>query len=133
MAGCLRFVAGRAGAGKTALCEREIAEELKKAPIGPACVLLLPEHMTYRVERELAARLAGDGFLRAYVFGFRRFARQVLLGTGGRRQDKRNNRGHDTADEQPAHALGRCRICVGESRTSPCMYQTHEYRRLSHF
>ena len=83
MAGCLRFVAGRAGAGKTALCEREIAEELKKAPIGPACVLLLPEHMTYRVERELAAKLAGDGFLRAYVFGFRRFARQVLLGTGG--------------------------------------------------
>ena len=83
MAGTLRFIAGRAGAGKTALCEREIAQELARAPIGPACVLLLPEHMTYRVERELAARLTGDGFLRAYVFGFRRFARQVLLGTGG--------------------------------------------------
>ncbi|MCI6233006.1 MAG: helicase-exonuclease AddAB subunit AddB [Selenomonas sp.] len=83
MAGKLRFIAGRAGAGKTALCEREIAEELRENPIGPACVLLLPEHMTYRVERELAAKLMGDGFLRAYVFGFRRFARQVLLGTGG--------------------------------------------------
>ena len=53
MAGCLRFIAGRAGAGKTTLCEREIAEKLQKNPIGPACVLLLPEHMTYRVEREL--------------------------------------------------------------------------------
>lgn len=83
MAGKLRFIAGRAGVGKTALCEKEIAEELSRAPIGPACVLLLPEHMTYRVERELAARLTGTGFLRAYVFGFRRFARQVLLGTGG--------------------------------------------------
>ena len=83
MAGKLRFIAGRAGAGKTALCEREIADELARAPIGPACVLLLPEHMTYRVERELAAMLSGDGFVRAYVFGFRRFARQVLLTAGG--------------------------------------------------
>lgn len=83
MAGRLRFIAGRAGAGKTQLCEREIAEEIARAPIGPACVLLLPEHMTYRIERELASRLAGEGFVRAQVFGFRRFARQVLLGTGG--------------------------------------------------
>ena len=83
MAGTLRFIAGRAGAGKTELCEREIAEKITRAPIGPACVLLLPEQMTYSVERELAARLAGTGFVRAYVFGFRRFARQVLLGTGG--------------------------------------------------
>ncbi|WP_294156693.1 helicase-exonuclease AddAB subunit AddB [uncultured Selenomonas sp.] len=83
MAGTLRFIAGRAGSGKTALCEREIAEEIARAALGPACVLLLPEHMTYRIERELAEKLRGSGFLRAYVFGFRRFARQVLLGTGG--------------------------------------------------
>ena len=83
MAGTLRFIAGRAGSGKTALCEREIAAEIARAALGPACVLLLPEHMTYRIERELAEKLRGNGFLRAYVFGFRRFARQVLLGTGG--------------------------------------------------
>ena len=52
--------------------------------MGTPLILLLPEHMTYQAERELAASMReGKGFLRARVFGFRRFARQVLLEVGG--------------------------------------------------
>lgn len=84
MAGKLKFIAGRAGSGKTETCLSEIAKHLQEAPLGPACILLLPEHMTYQLERQLARRMGEQqGFLRAYVFGFRRFARQVLLNTGG--------------------------------------------------
>ena len=84
MTGKLKFIAGRAGSGKTEYCLSAIADRLQKAPLGPACILLLPEHMTYQMERQLAQRAGeGRGFLRAYVFGFRRFARQVLLDAGG--------------------------------------------------
>ncbi len=80
----LEFIVGRAGTGKTAACLADIRAKLEKEPLGPALVLLLPEHMTYKAERELAASVhGGKGFLRAYVFGFRRFTRQVLLETGG--------------------------------------------------
>lgn len=81
----LEFILGRAGTGKTETCLAAIRNRLQKEPQGPALILLLPEHMTYKVERQLAASLQaqGGGFVRAYVFGFRRFARQVLLETGG--------------------------------------------------
>lgn len=80
----LEFIVGRAGSGKTAACLRDMRGKLEEAPMGPALVLLLPEHMTYKAERELAASLSsGGGYMRAHVFGFRRFMRQVLLETGG--------------------------------------------------
>ena len=80
----LEFIVGRAGTGKTHACIEAMRERMAEAPLGPALVLLLPEHMTYQAERELAASVPkGRGFLRSYVFGFRRFARQVLLETGG--------------------------------------------------
>ena len=85
MAAELDFVVGRAGTGKTSLILEEISSRLREQPLGPSLVLLLPEHMTYKLERQLAEGLAenGHGFMRASVFGFRRFARQVLLETGG--------------------------------------------------
>jgi ATP-dependent helicase/nuclease subunit B len=83
MEGKMEFIIGRAGSGKTRACLSGIRQRISQAPLGPACVLLLPEHMTYRIERELAAAIPAGGFFRAYVFGFRRFARQILLETGG--------------------------------------------------
>ena len=81
----LEFIIGRAGSGKTRVCLEAVQAELRRNPLGPALILLLPEHMTYKVERQLAASMKGqgDGYMRAAVFGFRRFARQVLLETGG--------------------------------------------------
>ena len=80
----LEFIIGRAGSGKTEECLRAMREEMQRQPLGPALILLLPEHMTYKVERQLASSMGpAGGFMRGYVFGFRRFARQVLLDTGG--------------------------------------------------
>lgn len=80
----LDFIIGRSGTGKTHACLAAMKAKMEQEPLGPALILLLPEHMTYKVERELAALQGrGQGFFRAYVFGFRRFARQVLMETGG--------------------------------------------------
>ncbi len=80
----LEFIIGRAGSGKTTACLGDMKKRMEDAPLGSPLILLLPEHMTYKVERELASSMeAGKGFLRAQVFGFRRFARKVLLETGG--------------------------------------------------
>lgn len=80
----LEFIVGRAGTGKTHACLEAMKRAMEENPLGPALVLLVPEHMTYRMERELATSIKnGKGFMRAYVLGFRRFARQILLETGG--------------------------------------------------
>lgn len=80
----LEFIMGRAGTGKTYRCLEDMRKKMEQAPLGTALVLLLPEHMTYQAERDLAASMGtGQGFFRAYVFGFRRFARQILMETGG--------------------------------------------------
>lgn len=81
----LEVIMGRAGSGKTQACLAAMQEQMEAAPMGTALILLLPEHMTYKVERQLADRMGknGHGFMRAFVFGFRRLARQVLLETGG--------------------------------------------------
>ncbi len=50
--------------------------------MGTPLILLVPDHMTYRMERELAALVPrGKGYFRAYVFGLRRFGRHILLET----------------------------------------------------
>lgn len=79
----LEFIIGRAGSGKSSYCLQSVTKELQKAGTGRKIFLILPEHMTFRTEWELARRQSGGGFSRAYVYGFRRLARQVLLETGG--------------------------------------------------
>ena len=85
MTATLDFIIGRSGTGKTHACLTAMQKKMTAEPLGPALILLLPEHMTYKTERELATMMekTGQGFFRAYVFGFRRFARQILLETGG--------------------------------------------------
>ena len=84
MTATLEFIIGRAGTGKTHACLMAMKDALTREPLGRQRILLVPEHMTYAGERALAEVLtSGAGFLQAYVFGFRRFARQVLLETGG--------------------------------------------------
>ncbi|SDP09200.1 helicase-exonuclease AddAB subunit AddB [Selenomonas ruminantium] len=85
MTATLDFIIGRSGTGKTHACLSAMQAEMEARPLGPALILLLPEHMTYKTERELAMMMEqnGQGFFRAYVFGFRRFARQILMETGG--------------------------------------------------
>lgn len=81
----LEIIAGRSGSGKTKYCLDSIKDALVANPLGRSIILLLPEHMTYKVERELATMLSedGQGFCRCYIYGFRRFAYQVLQEVGG--------------------------------------------------
>lgn len=81
----LEIITGRAGSGKTAYVLEQLQQELEERPLGPAIILLLPEHMTFKVERQLAAMLEsqGRGYMRCQVYGFKRFAYQVLQETGG--------------------------------------------------
>lgn len=81
----LELISGKTGSGKSWYCLEKIKEKLLQEPMGKAILLLVPEHMTYRVERQLADMMAdlGKGISRCYVFGFRRFAYQVMQETGG--------------------------------------------------
>ena len=81
----LEIITGRAGSGKTLYVLDQIKKELLERPLGPAIILLLPEHMTYKVERQLSAMMEkqGRGYMRCQVYGFKRFAYQVLQETGG--------------------------------------------------
>lgn len=80
MAARLDFIIGRAGTGKSHACMEAIRTQLMEQPMGSPLILLVPDHMTYRMERELAASIPqGKGYFRGYVFGLRRFARHILL------------------------------------------------------
>ena len=73
----LEFILGRAGAGKTEACLREMCINMEREPLGDMLLLVVPEHMTYKVERELIAQTRGRGTMRGVVSGFRRLAWQA--------------------------------------------------------
>lgn len=80
----LEFIIGRAGTGKTTYCLDMIERKLRRSPQGSPLVMLLPDHMTFAVERQLAYNLRdAGGFSRAYVLGMSRLAYQVLMRCGG--------------------------------------------------
>ena len=79
----LEFIIGRSGSGKSSYCLESVSEQLQTAGSGRKIFLILPEHMTFRTERDLAKRQTDGGFSRAYVYGFRRLARQILMEAGG--------------------------------------------------
>ena len=69
----LEFIIGRAGSSKTTACLNAIKEKLIHSPTGKPLVILLPDHMTFSIERQLALELKDyGGFTRAYVLGMRR-------------------------------------------------------------
>ena len=57
----LEIITGRAGTGKTSYVLEHIYKELVERPLGPAIILLLPEHKTYKVERQLANMMEKQG------------------------------------------------------------------------
>ena len=89
----LRFVLGRAGAGKTTYCLAEVAKELKERPLGPSIIVLVPEQSTFQMEQRLT-RLDGlEGSFRAQVYSFRRLAWRVFQETGGAKYPLLGNNG----------------------------------------
>ena len=79
----LRFVLGRAGAGKTRRCLDEVRAKLKESPDGPPLVLLVPEQATFTTEYALLKDAGISGTMRAQALSFRRLAFRVMQETGG--------------------------------------------------
>lgn len=74
----VRFVLGRPGAGKTRLCLREIAENLKGTP---PLYYLVPEQFSLQSEKLLTHDV--PAFLRAQALSFNRLAYQLFARLGG--------------------------------------------------
>jgi ATP-dependent helicase/nuclease subunit B len=79
----IRFVLGRAGAGKSRLFIDEITEKLKKEPNGTPIIYLVPDQMTFLSEYHLINTPSLGGMIRAQVYSFTRLAWRILQETGG--------------------------------------------------
>lgn len=79
----LRLILGRAGSGKSHLCLKEIADELKACPRGSPLIYIVPEQATFQAEYALTTFPGLDGSIRAQVLSFRRLAWRVMQETGG--------------------------------------------------
>ena len=77
----LHIVSGRSGSGKTRFCLDEITAHIVGEPSGAPLILILPEHATFMTEWRLAEMTGG--YVRAFIFGFKRLAHQVLRAEGG--------------------------------------------------
>ena len=74
----VRFIIGRAGAGKTRHCFEAIVEAMAKEPLGAPIYWLLPKQATFSAERELTCNSGLRGFCRCRVVSFDQLGRDVL-------------------------------------------------------
>ena len=75
----VRFIIGRAGAGKTRYCFEQIVSELRADPLGEKPIWwILPRQATFMAERELACASGLPGFCRARVVSFNVLGEEVL-------------------------------------------------------
>lgn len=78
----MRFFIGRSGTGKTSKMQEEMINEMKRDPVGPPIIYLVPEQMTFQAERNLVTKM-GRGITRTQVLSFTRLALRILQETGG--------------------------------------------------
>jgi ATP-dependent helicase/nuclease subunit B len=78
----VRFVLGRAGAGKTHHCLAAVRAALAQAGQVRRLVLLVPEQASFQMERALAQMCPTGGYTRAAVLSFSRLAVQELEAGG---------------------------------------------------
>ncbi len=75
----VRFILGRAGAGKSRYCVESLRSQLRRDPKnGPKLILLVPEQASLQTERELLTSSALPGAQRGEVLSFRRFTQRLL-------------------------------------------------------
>ncbi|MFD1361014.1 helicase-exonuclease AddAB subunit AddB [Lentibacillus salinarum] len=79
----IRFLLGRAGAGKREKILHDIRQKLIDHPQGPPIFYIVPEQMTFQQEYALFQDEAVKGSIRAQVVSFSRLAWRVLQETGG--------------------------------------------------
>ena len=75
----VRFIVGRAGAGKTRTCIDQVQQHLRQSPrAGSKLILLVPDQASLQTERALLSAPDIAGAQRAEVLNFRRFAQRLL-------------------------------------------------------
>ncbi|AOM82964.1 helicase-exonuclease AddAB subunit AddB [Salisediminibacterium beveridgei] len=78
----LQIITGRSGSGKSTYIEDEILALEKKHPTGSPIFYLVPDQMTFQVERRIIRKM-GKGSTRIRVLGFNRLAHMILQEQGG--------------------------------------------------
>ncbi|TCP29807.1 DNA helicase/exodeoxyribonuclease V subunit B [Scopulibacillus darangshiensis] len=89
----VRFILGRSGTGKTEHCFNAVRDALRQNPAGPPLYFLVPDHMTFDTEYEMAKSPGLEGMTRFNVYSFARLALRVLQQTGGVTRYHLNNVG----------------------------------------
>ncbi|TGA97131.1 helicase-exonuclease AddAB subunit AddB [Sporolactobacillus shoreae] len=79
----VRFILGRPGTGKTALCMEEVRTRLRENPSGSPLIYIVPEHMTFGMEYAFAGTPGLGGMTRLNVYSMPRLALRVLQQSGG--------------------------------------------------
>ncbi len=73
----LHFILGRAGSGKTAYCINQIAEDLKKSPLGDPLIMVVPDQASLINEMTLAAYPGLGGSIRGEILSFGRLVHKI--------------------------------------------------------
>lgn len=79
----IRFLMGRAGAGKTRRMLEEIKEACDKDPAGDPIFVIIPDQMAFHTEYQLLSQSALPSLMRVQGLSFNRFAFRILQETGG--------------------------------------------------
>src|SRR5690606_18773902 len=79
----IRFIIGRAGAGKTHWCVERTVEMMRAHPVGTPIIMLLPRQATFQMERRLTCDPRLDGFIRTRILSFEELGREALTACGG--------------------------------------------------
>ncbi len=78
----LQFISGRAGSGKTTFLIEQLKKRMLENP-SENQILIVPDQMTYQMERFLFKQTGFKGMMNIQVYSFSRVAWRVLQETGG--------------------------------------------------
>jgi ATP-dependent helicase/nuclease subunit B len=79
----LRFIAGRAGKGKSYYIYNEIKRHLQEAGRKGKLILLVPEQYTLQAERDFMDKTGLEGIMQLEILSFSRLAQRVFNEVGG--------------------------------------------------
>ncbi|MGS0764415.1 helicase-exonuclease AddAB subunit AddB [Syntrophomonas curvata] len=79
----LRFIAGRAGKGKSYYIYSEIKQHLQTASSKEKLILLVPEQYTLQAERDFMDKTGMEGIMQLEILSFSRLAQRVFDEAGG--------------------------------------------------
>ena len=80
----IRFIYGRAGAGKSRFCIEQIKENINENKDENKLILLVPEQYTFTTENKVLRLIGERAFFRTEVLSFKKMAHEIFEEYGGR-------------------------------------------------